>query len=72
MGTRKAYIDNTGKFHLTNSVRRINRDKIFLKDIYLKQRTELLIHIASKARTKRRKLWFDLSRATYPQTLRVA
>ena len=72
MGTRKSYIDNAGKVQLTNSVRRINKDEIFLIDISPKQRTTLLIHIASKDRSRRRKMWSDRARANYPPKLRVA
>ena len=72
MGTRKAYIDNTGKVQLTNSVRMINKDEICLTEIYPKQRTALLTHTASKAITKGCKLWYDISRYTYTPKLRVA
>ena len=59
MGVRKSYIDNTCKAHLTNSVRRINKDKICLTDIYPKQGTVFLMHIAIKDRTNRRKILFS-------------
>ena len=72
MGTRKAYIDNTGKVNLTNSVRSIYKDEICLTGIYPKQRTELLIHISIKAMTKRRTLWSYRARGNYPLKLRVA
>ena len=72
MGTRKTNIDNAGKVHLTNPVMSINKDGICLTDISPKQNTELVIHIASKASTKRSKLWSDRSRSTYPPKLRVA
>ena len=71
MGTRKSYIDNTVKAHLTNSVSRINKDKICPTYISPKKRTALLFHLDSKARTKCRKLWSDRARATYPPKLRV-
>ena len=71
MGTRKAYIDNTGKVQLTNSVRMINKDEICLTYLSPKQRTAMLIHIAKKVRDKRNKLWSYRARATYPPKRRV-